>query len=74
MPSWMRFVTFSAGLALFAAAGVLSGCEQSLFSERLPRTQYERFDRMHGRYAPKEQVGPGGFEQPALRERLRAYE
>lgn len=53
---------------LFAA-----GCEKPLFPETLPRTQYERFDRIRGINSPKEQIGPTGEVQPALRERLTPY-
>jgi len=50
-----------------------AGCEKPLFPEALPRTQYERFDRIRGIHTPKEQIGPTGTAQPALRERLTPY-
>jgi hypothetical protein len=52
----------------------IAGCEQVLFPEGLPRTQYERFDRMRGVYRPKETVGPTGNVQPDLRSRLDIYQ
>jgi len=65
----MRFwlVILSVGW-LFAA-----GCEKPLFPDSLPRTQYERFDRIRGTATPKDQIGPTGEAQPALRERLTPY-
>ena len=48
----------------------LCGCEKPLFPRDLPRTQYERYDRLRGQYIPAESINEfGGFE-PALRERL----
>jgi hypothetical protein len=52
---------------------VMGGCEPALFPERLPRTQYERYDRLRGRYAPKERTDMYGVATPALRERLSPY-
>ncbi len=46
------------------------GCEQALFPEEMPRTQFERYDRMHGRYVPAEIASPTGRNKTALRERL----
>lgn len=61
---------------VLAVAGVamLGGCQQPLFPENMPRTQYERFDRLRGVYTPKERVGQFGDKVPALRERLQPYE
>lgn len=48
----------------------IAGCEKPLFPRDLPRTQFERYDRLRGHYVPAEQINVyGGFE-PALRERL----
>ena len=46
------------------------GCEKPLFPQNLPRTQYERYDRLRGRYVPAEQFNAYGGTEPALRERL----
>jgi len=62
---WLLIISVS---WVFAA-----GCEKPLFPENLPRTQYERFDRIRGIYTPKENIGPTGDTQPALRERLTPY-
>ena len=56
-------------LVCFAAVG----CEQALFPDKYQRTPYERYDRFHGRYAPRQQLDPYGEERPALRERLSPY-
>jgi len=61
-------------LILLVLSGLfVAGCEKPLFPETLPRTQYERFDRIRGTHTPKQQIGPSGVEQPALRERLTPY-
>jgi len=54
--------------------GAAGGCQQPLFPDDLPRTQYERFDRLRGVYTPQETVGQFGDKVPALRERLQPYE
>lgn len=60
---------------MLVLVGLLSaGCQQQLFPEDLPRTQYERFDRVRGTYTPSERVGPYGDPVPALRQRLTPYE
>jgi hypothetical protein len=61
-------------LVMMLGLGTLGGCEAPLFPEALPRTQYERSDRLRGTYAPKDAPGPYGDAQPALRERLMPYE
>lgn len=66
---WWRVV----GLWSVVAAGCLlgaAGCEKPLFPEGLPRTQYERYDRLRGRYTPAEEPNRFGGTEPALRERL----
>ncbi|MBI1370139.1 MAG: hypothetical protein GC162_15980 [Planctomycetes bacterium] len=55
---------------LVFAAAVLSGCEKPLFPKDLPRTQYERYDRLRGRYIPQEEQNAYGGNEPALRDRL----
>lgn len=57
-------------LVLLAAAFGAVGCEKPLFPENMPRTQYERYDRLRNRYVPTEQINAFGGSEPALRERL----
>ncbi len=58
-------------MTVFCVAVIgLCGCEKPLFPEGLPRTQYERYDRLRGHYTPAEQTNPYGGSEPALRERL----
>ncbi len=52
---------------------LMAGCEKALFVENMPRTQYERYERLRGRYVPAQRFGPGGKPEPALRERLSPY-
>jgi hypothetical protein len=56
--------------ALVLTALLLFGCEKPLFPQNLPRTQYERYDRLRGRYVPAQQLNAFGGSEPALRERL----
>ena len=51
----------------------LVGCEQALFPEGLPRTQFERYDRLRGRYVSPDQANKFGGSEPALRDRLSPY-
>lgn len=62
-------------LVAVAVVGLLlaGGCEKALFPERLPRTQYERYDRLRGQYTPTERMTASGLPEPALRERLSPY-
>ena len=60
-------------MVLMGAAWAL-GCEQALFPEQAPRTQYEWYDRQRGIYTPREDTGPYGDPVPALRERLRPHD
>jgi len=53
-----------------AAAWLCGGCEKPLFPENMPRTQYERYDRFHGRYVPAEKHNVYGGTEPDLRARL----
>ena len=46
------------------------GCERALFPDSMPRTQYERYDRLRGRYVPAERYDRHGEMHPVLRERL----
>lgn len=52
-------------------AVMLSGCEKPLFPPTLPRSQYERYLILHGRYRQAKQENAFGGEEPALRERLK---
>lgn len=56
--------------ALCLTAAFLVGCEEPLFTSDLPRTQYERYDRLRGRYVPMEQMTARGHAEPSLRDRL----
>lgn len=64
MKMMIAAVLMSAGLLM------LGGCEKRLFVENLPRTQFERYDRLRGNYVPTEKRDQYGRYQPALRERL----
>ena len=48
----------------------LVGCEEPLFTSDLPRTQFERYDRLRGRYVPMDRMAARGGSEPSLRERL----
>lgn len=60
--------------ALTAMALGTLGCQGALFPENEPRTQYERYDRLRGRYTPTERRNAFGQVEPALRDRLSPYE
>lgn len=47
-----------------------SGCQQPLFPESAPRTQFERYDTLRSGAAPAEEPDVFGRPQPALRARL----
>jgi len=57
-------------VAMVASLWVAGGCEKPLFPNDMPRTQYERYDRLRGRTVPAEQQNAYGGTEPALRERL----
>ncbi len=60
-----------AGLAAAAlAAASLAACNQPLFSERNPRTQYDRYDRARGQFAPAYLEDEYGRKEPNLKGRL----
>lgn len=66
----MNRYCFGSLLLLVLALGA-GGCEKPLFPSNLPRTQYERYDEMRGRYVPSDNIDPvTGERRPALRERL----
>lgn len=56
-------------IALLPLTTIIS-CQKPLFSDRMPRTQYESYDRQHGTYAPATITDRNGQEQPNLRGRL----
>lgn len=65
----MRYL-FTVGM--FTAVIVFNfGCEKPLFPRNLPRTPYERYQRLHGQGRVESEENAYGGQQPALRERLR---
>jgi len=62
--------TVLAGAVLSIGAGALCGCQQPLFPEDAPRTQFENYDRLRRNYTPTEVPDVFGNPQPALRARL----
>ena len=58
---------------VLVGSAAMTGCEKPLFPEPTARTQYERFDRLHGRYVPAETTNAYGGSEPALRDRLSPY-
>jgi len=59
-------------LALFVVAA--SACQQPLFPEDLPRTQFERYQTLRGEYRRSQEENAFGADQPPLRERLAPLE
>lgn len=57
--------------ALLLGAGGI-GCTGPLKQEGLPRTQYERYSRLHGNYTPATRGKALGWGDPLLRQRLAA--
>jgi hypothetical protein len=60
-------------LLLAGATGLLSataGCQQALFPENAPRTQFETYSILRQEYVPTEQPDVFGNPRPALRARL----
>ncbi len=64
------------GLVVCAMAGAAallvacSGCQQPLFPENAPSTQFERYDALRSGTVAKEEPDVFGRPQPALRARL----
>lgn len=54
------------GLMLFSAVG----CREPLFSARHPRTQYDRYDRVRGRFVEQDIENEFGEKHPNLVGRL----
>ncbi len=48
-----------------------SGCEKALFTDKLPRSPYERYDTLRGRRRQMSEENAYGGTQPALADRLR---
>lgn len=55
---------------LLTTLAALAGCYTPLFPPEMPRTQYETYERIRGRYVPLEEPDVFGNPQPALRARL----
>ena len=63
----VRLTVLVLGVGLVIGAG---GCRRSLFPPREPRTQFDSYDALRGRYIPVERPDVFGNPQPALRARL----
>jgi hypothetical protein len=62
-------------MALILAAGFAAGgCQKPLFPEELPRTQFERYQTLRGKYRRSKEENAYGARQPPLRERLAPLE
>lgn len=61
-------------LLLVVMGWALLGCQQGLFPDDVPRTQYERFDKRRGVFRPEETTDPRGVPVPDLRARLSVYQ
>ena len=59
---------------LLAVVIAASGCQRTLFDNKLPRTQYERYQVLRGQYRPAAMRNAYGGQMPALRERLSPLE
>jgi hypothetical protein len=57
-----------AAVCLLAVA--LIGCQGSPFPQDTPRTPYERYQGLHGRYREAGRTGARSSDDPRLRERL----
>lgn len=65
---WIRCVS------VLVVAGFACGCQKPLFPENTPRTQYERYQTLRGKYRSAHEQNVYGGNQPALRERLAPLE
>lgn len=59
---------------MLASLPALAGCEKPLFPPNAPRSPYERYQVLRGRYRPSTELNVYGGEQPALRQRLAPLE
>lgn len=65
MKSALCILLMTVGLAF------LAGCQDKLFPENEPRSQFERYQMLRGQSAPMVEEDAFGQERPALRQRLR---
>ena len=61
---------FAVTLSAIAVLGAASACRPALFSDREPRTQFDRYDRSRNNYAPMSVQDEFGIERPNLQGRL----
>jgi hypothetical protein len=61
-------------VSVLVAALLTLGCQKPLFPENVPRTQYERYQTLRGKYRSAKEKNIYGGSQPALRERLAPLE
>ncbi|MCH7791937.1 MAG: hypothetical protein IID31_06625 [Planctomycetes bacterium] len=67
----IRLTRAAAGLLILAGVfGASAGCSEVLFDPKKPRTQYDRYDRIRGDYAPQYIEDEFGQRRPNLRGRL----
>ena len=66
-----RRFSISVLAALMLAGGSLTGCETTLFPDNLARSPYERYGTLRGQISPSTVQDAYGWNQPALRDRLR---
>ncbi len=70
----MSIARYGRCVILLVAAVAALGCQKPLFPENLPRTQYERYQTLRGKYRSAQEKNVYGGNQPALRERLAPLE
>jgi hypothetical protein len=58
-------------LGLLLAIPGVCGCQEVLFTDRQPRSPYERYLTLRGNARPAMETDAFGIERPALRQRLR---
>ena len=67
----IRLPNAAVGLLMLAGVCIASaGCAEVLFDPKKPRTQYDRYDRLRGDYAPQYIEDEFGQRHPNLRGRL----
>lgn len=67
---WKTITLLTLGLTFLS----LTGCNQSLFDDETPRSQYERYSLLRGEYRPMRESNRAGLDRPNLRERLAPLE
>ena len=60
----------NAAIILVFAAGLLTGCQEVLFPDDEPRTQFELHDQMRAGFVPLQEPDEFGNLRPNLRIRL----